>query len=150
MVTRRLCAFRFPTGEPCHSPPLHDSDFCLMHSPEHAQEVQEARKLGGLRRKREATIVGAYDFQSLNTIDGIMRLLDIVTMDTLSMDNSIHRNRLLAYLILVALRARELEQEQRMANLEHSVNPINVQLALPVFDVEPLKTHEKEDIYEPE
>lgn len=121
-----------------------------MHSPEHAQEVQEARKLGGLRRKREATIVGAYDFQSLNTIDGIMRLLDIVTMDTLSMDNSIHRNRLLAYLILVALRARELEQEQRMANLEHSVNPINVQLALPVFDVEPLKTHEKEDIYEPE
>ena len=42
MVTRRLCAFRFPTGEPCHLPPLHDGDFCLMHSPEHAKEVQEA------------------------------------------------------------------------------------------------------------
>ena len=52
----RLCAFRFPTGEPCHSPPLHDGDFCLMHSPEHAKEVQDARRIGGLHRKREATL----------------------------------------------------------------------------------------------
>ena len=53
MVTRRLCAFRFPTGEPCHSPPLRDGDYCLMHSPEHAKEVQEARRIGGLHRNEK-------------------------------------------------------------------------------------------------
>jgi len=49
MVTRRLCAFIKATGESCKSPPLNDSDFCRMHSPEHMKEVQEARRLGGLR-----------------------------------------------------------------------------------------------------
>ena len=97
MVTRRLCAFRFPTGEPCHSPPLHDGDFCLMHSPEHAKEVQEARRLGGLRRKREVTIAGAYNLEPLDTIDGIHRLIDLVVLDTVGMENGIARNRLLAY-----------------------------------------------------
>ena len=62
-MIRRQCAFRLASGEPCRAPPLKDGDFCLMHSPEHAQEVQEARRLGGLRRKREATLSGAYDFE---------------------------------------------------------------------------------------
>ena len=39
-----------------------------MHSPEHAKEVQEARRLGGLRRKREVTLSGAYDFEGLGTV----------------------------------------------------------------------------------
>ena len=73
MVTR-LCAFRFPNGEACHSPPLHDGDYCLMHSPDHVKEVQEARRLGGLHRKREATLYTAYDLQPLTTIAGIQRL----------------------------------------------------------------------------
>jgi hypothetical protein len=138
MVTRRLCAARGPTGEPCHSPPLHDSDFCLMHSPEHAQEVQEARRLGGLRRKREATVSVAYDFEGLETVAGIRRLIEVAVIDTLGMENGIGRNRLLAYLALTALRARELgDLEQRLVALEQSVNPNNAQLALPAFDVEP-------------
>ncbi|MSQ26357.1 MAG: M48 family peptidase [Dehalococcoidia bacterium] len=32
------CAFQKPTGEPCLAPPLRDSPYCLMHSPEHAAE----------------------------------------------------------------------------------------------------------------
>jgi hypothetical protein len=47
-VLRRRCAFRFPDGQPCRAAPLRDGEFCIMHSPEHAKEVQEARRLGGL------------------------------------------------------------------------------------------------------
>jgi hypothetical protein len=147
MVTRRLCAFRFPTGEPCHSPPLHDGDFCLMHSPEHAKEVQEARRLGGLRRKREVTIAGAYNLEPLDTIDGIRRLIDLVVLDTVGMENGIARNRLLAYSAMVALRALELREiKQRLMILEQSVSPNSAQLALPIFDVEQelLKPDDKE------
>ena len=138
MVTRRLCAFRFPTGEPCHSPPLRGGDFCLMHSPEHAKEVQEARRLGGLRRKREATLAGAYDLESLNTVDGIRRLIEVVVMDTVGMENGIARNRMLAYLALAALRTLEVGVlEERLSVLEQAVHGQRSHPAIQsVFDFE--------------
>src|SRR5450756_1038811 len=105
---RRQCIFRTSTGQPCRSPPLHESEYCLMHSPEHKQEVQEARRLGGLRRKREATVSGAYDFESLNTVDGIRRLVEVAVIDTLGMENSIARSRTLGYLAQVALHTLEV------------------------------------------
>jgi hypothetical protein len=79
-----------------------------MHSPEHAAEAQEARKLGHLRRKRELTISGAYEVEQLDTILGMRRVLEIALMDTLSMDNSLSRNRTLAYLVMVALKTKEV------------------------------------------
>jgi len=137
MVTRRLCAFRMETGEPCQSPPLRDSEYCLMHSPEHAKEVQEARRLGGLRRKREVTLYGAYEFEGLDTVAGIRRLVEVTVLDTLGMENSISRNRTLAYLATVALRTLEVgDLEQRIAALEQSIHPGNIQQAEPVFNIE--------------
>lgn len=147
MVTHRLCAFRFPNGKPCHSPPLHDSEFCLMHSPEHAKEVQEGRRIGGLHRKREATLIAAYDLQPLNTVEGVQRLIEVIAMDTVGMENGIARNRLLVSLVMAALYAMKTSDiEQRLIALEQTVNPNNVQLALPIFDVEPelLETGDKE------
>ena len=136
MVTR-LCAYRFPHGEPCHSPPLRDGDYCLMHSPEHATEVQEARRLGGLRRKREATLFTAYDLLPLNTVAGIQRLIELIMTDTVGMESGIARNRLLISLALAALDAlKTSELEQRVITLERMVNTNNKQLPLPIFDVE--------------
>ena len=133
----RQCAFCGPSGEPCRAAPLHDSQFCLMHSPEHAQEVQEARRLGGLRRKREATLTGAYDFQGLDTVAGIRRLIEVTVMDTLGMENSISRNRTLAYLVQVALRTLEVGNlEERIMALEQAVRGRRIEHELPVFDVE--------------
>jgi hypothetical protein len=90
-----------------------------MHSPEHIKEVQEARRLGGLRRKREYTISTAYQFESLNSVDGIKRIVLIAVLDALSMENSMSRARTLAYLAQVALRMLEVcEMEERVAALE--------------------------------
>jgi hypothetical protein len=90
-----------------------------MHSPEHIKEVQEARRLGGLRRKRESTISSAYQFESLDSIEGIRRIVSIAVLDALSMENSMSRARTLAYLAQVALRMLEVgEIEERVAALE--------------------------------
>ena len=109
-----------------------------MHSPEHAKEVQEARRLGGLRRKREAAVTGAYEFEGLSTVDGIRRLLEVAVLDTLGMENSISRSRTLAYLAQVALRTLEVgDLEQRIAALEEIVRGQKNQGTPSPFDVEP-------------
>jgi hypothetical protein len=118
---RRQCAFRSATGRPCRAAPLRDGEFCLMHSPERVKEVQEARRLGGLRRRRESTISSAYQFDSLNSVEGIRRIVEVAVLDTLSMENSIARSRTLAYLAQVALRTLEIgDLETRIAALEES------------------------------
>ena len=144
---RRQCAFCGPSGEPCRAAPLRDSQFCLMHSPEHALEVQEARRLGGLRRKREATLSGAYDFEALDTVSGIRRLIQVAAMDTLGMENSISRNRTLAYLAQVALRTLEVgDLEERIIALEQAVRGKQEHQLL-AFDIEPPlpEANEKEE-----
>ncbi len=115
----RQCAFRFPTGVSCRAAPLRDGEFCLMHSPERIKQVQEARRLGGLRRKREHAISGAFLFQSLNTVNDIRRIIEVAVLDTLAMENSIARSRTLAYLAQVALHTLEVgDLETRIAALE--------------------------------
>lgn len=138
MVMRRQCAFRLPSGEPCRAAPLHDSQFCWAHSPEHAQEAQEARRLGGQRRKREVTLLGAYELEAVNTTSGIYRVLEIAILETLAMENTIARNRTLGYLIQVVLKAMEdADREERLAALEQVVHGKQIEREPPIFDVEP-------------
>ena len=116
---QRKCVFWSTTGKQCRAAPLKDGEFCLMHSPERIHEVQESRRLGGLRRKRESTISNAYQFKSLNNINGIRRVVEVAILDTLAMENSIPRNRTLATLVQVALHTLEVgDIEARIAALE--------------------------------
>jgi hypothetical protein len=120
----RACKALKEDGGRCQSPPLLDGDFCLMHSPEHAEEMAEARRLGGLRRRREKAVSGAYDFEGLADVGQVRRLLEIAALDTLSLENSVARSRTLAYLAQVALKALEVgEFEQRLDALERLVAP---------------------------
>jgi len=90
-----------------------------MHSPEHIKEVQDARHLGGLRRKRESTISKAYQFKSLNSVDGIQRVVEVAIFDTLALENTIPRNRTLASLAQAALHTIEVgDIEARIVALE--------------------------------
>jgi hypothetical protein len=119
MSVRKTCAFRFPDGRSCGAAPLRDDLFCLWHSPEHAEQVAESRKLGGSRRRREVTLSGVYDLESVITVRDIQRLIEIAVLDTLALENSVARNRTLAYLAQTALRSMEVgEQEERIRNLE--------------------------------
>ncbi len=123
-MTKRVCRFRKDDGQACGSPPLRDGAFCLWHDPEHTDEVAEARKIGGSRRKRERTVAVAYDFEGLTTVESVRRLIEIAVVDTLSMENSINRNRTLAYLAQGAIKLlQEGEHEERIQSLEATLKP---------------------------
>ena len=116
---RRQCAFQKADGTKCRAAPLHNSQYCLMHSPEHQQQVVEARRMGGLRRKRETLIRQAYEFDTTNNLAGIIRLLQIVVIDTLALDNGVARNRTLLAAIMTALQLYQTSSvEQRVEALE--------------------------------
>jgi len=123
-VATRSCKYRKDDGQPCGAPPLQDSDFCLFHSPDHAKEAAEARRLGGLRRRKEKTVAGAYDIEGLDDVPKVRRLLEIAVLDTLSLENSVARSRTLAYLAQVALKSLEVgEFEARLEALEATMGP---------------------------
>jgi hypothetical protein len=122
LLTKRACSAVKDDGESCRQTPLRDADFCFWHDPDHAREAAEARRLGGLRRRRERTVQGAYEFEGLRTIDDIRRLLEIGITDVLALDNSIARARTLAYLGQVALRVFEVGRvEERIEDLEKAL-----------------------------
>lgn len=98
-------------------PPLRDSDLCFWHSPSTSEEVAEAQKLGGLRRRRERALAGAYDMGGCEALDDIQRLVTIAVLDTLSLENSVARSRTLAYLAQTAIRVQEA---QRVAHMKDS------------------------------
>ncbi len=120
----RVCPHVKDTGEHCRQAPLQDEEYCFWHSPEHQQEAAEARRLGGLRRRREKTVATAYDVEGLASVDNIRRLLEIAVVDTLGLENSVARSRTLAYLSGVAAKLLELEDlEGRLQALEETVEP---------------------------
>ncbi len=133
----RRCVFHKENGEPCRAAPLTDKNLCFWHCPDHAEEVAEARRLGGLRRRREVAVVGAYELGGLDTVVDLRRILEIALLDTLSLDNSSARARTLGYLVGVAAKLLEVgELEQRLAYLEAAVHGQKA-LSEPVFDVNP-------------
>lgn len=123
-MAARRCNAETGEGEPCRQAPLQDREYCFWHDPEHAGEATEARRLGGLRRRREKTVAAAYHLEGLATLDQIRRLLEIAVMDTLGLENSVARSRTLAYLAQVALKALEVGQFQdRLQALEAAMGP---------------------------
>jgi hypothetical protein len=124
LIGESACRAKKDNGQPCRAPRLSDSEFCFWHSPEHAEEAAEAQRLGGLRRRREKTVSGAYDFEGLADVAQVRRLLEIAASDTLSLENSVARSRTLAYLAQVALKALEVgELAERIEALERLVAP---------------------------
>ncbi len=98
MVVSRTCSHRLENGRTCGAAPLRDGDFCLWHDPAHAEEVAEARRLGGQRRRRERVVAGAYEFNGLESTVDLRRILEIAVVDALGLENSIARVRALASL----------------------------------------------------
>jgi hypothetical protein len=114
MVNRS--AGRQRDGRQCGAPPTRGETYCLWHSPEREDEAAEARRLGGLRRKRERTVAGAYELEGLASIPALRRILEVVAVDTLSLDNGIARSRTLIALVATAAKLIEVgELEERIA-----------------------------------
>ena len=121
-MPNRGCTATTADGKPCGSPALRGEPFCNMHHPDHAAEVAEARRLGGLRHRKEATLTAVYDLGDPGTIEGAVRLLHIAALDTLALENSVARNRTLVAVASTSVRVIEAaDLADRVAALESAV-----------------------------
>ena len=112
----RTCTGETKSGKLCRAAPMRDATFCFWHNPETEEEAADARRLGGLRRKRERAVASAYDFTGLSTIESITRLLEVAALDALALDSSIARCRTLISAGLAA--AKLLETGDLQARIE--------------------------------
>jgi len=124
LLAKKACKGISKGGERCSAPPLLDRDFCFFHDPESQTEATEARRLGGLRRKREGTIAGAYDLQGLDTVSGIRRFLEIALVDLVGLENTVARDRAIFTGVLAAAKLLEVgELEERLQAVEETLGP---------------------------
>jgi hypothetical protein len=121
-MVMRTCLGVNQQQEPCRQAPLRDGEFCFWHSPDHETEAAEARRLGGLRRRREGALSGAYELDSLASTPDLRRLLEVAAFDALGLENSVARVRAITAIVTVGARLLETgEIEERVAALEATV-----------------------------
>src|SRR6266542_248459 len=134
LITRR-CAFAKADGQPCRMAPLHDRPYCFSHDPERAAEAAEARRLGGLRRRKEGTIAIAFDLPGLDSVAGIRRLLQIAATDAVGLDTGIPRLRVIISTAVAATNLLKVgELEDRLAHVEAAVARYDASAADDLFD----------------
>jgi hypothetical protein len=108
-----------PTGRLCRATPLRDEPFCFWHSPETAEEAAEARRVGGLHRRKKKTVASIYGFHGLRTIEDLQSLLETAAIETMALENTIARNRAIGGFISVGAKLIEVgDLEARLALLE--------------------------------
>jgi hypothetical protein len=101
---------------------VRESRFCFWHDPAKADELADAQRLGGQRRRRERTLAVAYDFSGLGTIETIRRLLEIAATDSLGLETSIGKVRALVAVAQAAAKLLETgELSDRLTVLERVV-----------------------------
>ena len=124
------------TGEPCRAPALSGEEFCLFHSPNHTEEVAEARRVGGQKRRQQKAVLEIFDFHGLGTVSDIQHLLNGVYIDTLALPNSLPRSRTLTYIIQTALGCLEKGVWEGEMHALEAAQGSHVQLEESCFDVE--------------
>jgi hypothetical protein len=122
MVVSRTCRARNARGDSCRAAPLPDQDYCVFHDPEYGDTVQETRRAGGQRRRREVTLATADDFQGLTSVPQIRRPVEVAAFDAPGLENSISRVRALAYLAQVTATLLDKgELEERLDAMEAAI-----------------------------
>ncbi len=115
----RGCTYQRYDGRPCRATPMKDMPHCFWHAPETADEAAEARRLGGLHRRKKRTVAAIYGVGGLRTVDDYLGLLETVAIETMALENSIARNRAVAGMVGTGLKLLEIgEHEERIVALE--------------------------------
>ena len=98
---------------------MRDEPFCFWHAPETAEEAAEARRLGGLHRRKKKTVAAIYGVGGLRTIEDLQALLETAAVETMALENTIARNRAIGGFISVGAKLIEVgDLEARLGLLE--------------------------------
>jgi hypothetical protein len=123
-MVNRGCTYEMSDGLACQAPALRGKTVCYWHDPDKAEEAAEARRIGGMHRRKAKSVATIYDFAGLRTVESAQRLMETAALETLALENSIQRNRTL---ISAASGAGKLieagDLSARLAAVEAAVGP---------------------------
>ena len=115
----RGCAYRMPNGRCCGGTSRRGVPFCFMHHGASAAEAAEARRLGGLNRRRERILAITNDLPGVATPEEQVRLVELGVADVLRAPSSLKRAQMLFTAARTSAQIREqAEIEARLRRLE--------------------------------
>jgi hypothetical protein len=124
-VPSRGCTALNADGQPCGATRRRDVPYCFLHDPDSSAEASEARRIGGLHRKKEKHVALVYEVTGVRTVDEHERILEIATLDALALESSVARSRTLTDIVRTGLKVREASRlEDRMAALEAALREV--------------------------
>ena len=119
LMAERTCEGVNEAGQPCRQAPLRDETLCFWHSPTTADAAAEARRAGGLNKRREHALATVYQFEGLGSIDQIRRLFDLAGFEAPALPAGANKCRILGQVGLAALKALGVgEHEERLQDVE--------------------------------
>src|SRR5664280_2531543 len=120
----RSCGHGLADGRRCRATPMRDGPFCFWHTREREEDAAEARRMGGLHRRKKRTVATIYGFGGLRSIEDHQALLETITVETLGLENSIARNRALTAIVATGAKLIELgDLATRVAAIEATLGP---------------------------
>jgi hypothetical protein len=116
------CKAKTQNGQPCQAQSIKGSKFCFIHDPAQGVARAKARKRGGERRRvphaGNPEIIPA----QIRTIDDVLKVLDYALAESMPLENSIQRGRLIVAIagaFIEAIKTGELES--RLAAIEFAL-----------------------------
>ena len=122
MSEKKQCQAKNKQGEPC-SASANETGFCFAHDATKGRERAIARRKGGLQRITPHVADASIVPKQTRTIADVMIILDYALQESLVLQNSIQRGRLLvsiAHGFIEALKVGEMEQ--RMEAVETALS----------------------------
>jgi len=120
-MSKKQCKAQNKNGENCKAFG-NESGFCFMHDETRGKERALARKNGGLATKKPHFADAKSLPDSIRKIEDVFSVLNYTLQETVGLDNSIQRGRLLvsiAHGFIEALKVGELEK--RIESIEHAL-----------------------------
>lgn len=121
-MSKNLCKSKNAKGENCKA--FADaSGFCFMHNAEKGKERALARRNGGLATKKPHFADASVLPVKIRSVENVLTVLDYALIETIGLDNSIQRGRLLVAIshgFIEALKVGEFEK--RLEAIEHALN----------------------------
>jgi hypothetical protein len=113
------CQTKTQSGLACRSQAIKGSQFCFIHDPTQGAARALARKRGGQRQRVPHAGNSENIPASVRTIEDVLKILDYALAESLPLENSIQRGRLIVAIagaFVEAIKTGELEQ--RLAAIE--------------------------------
>ncbi len=122
LMSKKQCNAKKRNGEPCNAS-ANGTGFCFTHDATKGKERAIARRNGGLKRITPSVADKSLVPKETRTITDVMTILDYALQESLVLQNSIQRGRLLVSIAHGYIEALKVgEMEQRMEAVETALS----------------------------